>query len=313
VSLNPAAGGARILWNAALNIALLPVYSVLFFFTSLLALTRLFPARVARENIHQRWKSDSLSAWFGTSAVLFHYILLVIEDFVLWPLGALVLRDNIESRRNLFDASTQAKRNEKGVAVLSAHFGNIEVTAQAISSCLVQQVSNDLPLMALAKPSRHPAATRLLSWYRAKRKIEVIHTNRKDLVRQLLNAWKQQRAIALLIDQKPAHAGFFTPFLGAPAAFPEGGVEIALRSKCEFVCVASRRMWPGCYTFDGLWLQNVTSNEKPLPAIVIAYAQWLEELIRQSPWQWCWDYKKWSRKPALHHHTERAPEIGNPT
>jgi lauroyl/myristoyl acyltransferase len=299
VTLIPPANMARLLWNIFLNILVLPFLFLSYCLAAILALTQLFPARVARGNIRQHWNENAFTIWFGTSAVFLHYILLVIEDFFFWPLGGVVMRDNPDSGVELQTASVKAKADAKGVAVLSAHFGNIEITAQAICAHIQQQISNELPLMALAKPSRFPMATKLLSWYRAKRKIEVILTNRKDLVRVVLSAWKQQRAIAMLIDQKPAHGGLFTPFFGTTASFPEGGVEMALRTNCEFVCVVSRRIWPGFYTFEGCWLKDVHNSEQPSVSVVQGYAKWLESVIRISPWQWCWDYKKWSRKPAV--------------
>ncbi|MEN9529264.1 MAG: hypothetical protein RI932_1137 [Pseudomonadota bacterium] len=289
---------SKIALNLILNILLLPAYVVLFLLTTLLAITPLFPARIARANLRQRVQAGMIQSVFGTSAVLFHYVLILFEDFLFWPLGALVLRDNPSAHTELGAASLHAHQGGNGIALLSAHFGNIEVCADSAALTLVNQINSSRPIMALAKPSRVPLANQILNWYRARRKIEVILTNRRDLVRAMMQSFKQGRALALLVDQKPAHSGYFVRFFGKHAAFPEGGLEIALRSNAEFVCLSSRRLWPGCYTFEGCWLREERRSQQPLDAILNAYARWLESVVLKSPWQWCWDYKKWSRRPA---------------
>jgi lauroyl/myristoyl acyltransferase len=284
--------------NLLLNVLLSPVYVAFFVLTTILALTPLFPARIARANLRQRTQAGRMLSFLGTSAVLFHYVLVVLEDFVFWPLGGLIVRDNPKVRNELTDASLHAQQSGRGIALLSAHFGNIEVCADSAALTLVAQIDEDRPIIALAKPSRFAYATKILNWYRAQRKIEVILTNRKDLVRAMMHSLKQGRVLALLVDQKPAHAGYFVDFFGTPAAFPEGGLEVALRTNAEFVCLASRRLWPGCYTFEGCWLREHIRAQQPLDALLKAYARWLELVVLKSPWQWCWDYKKWSRRPT---------------
>lgn len=289
---------SKLALNLFLNIVLSPLYLILFIFTTLLAVTPLFPARVARTNLRQRIGTGAVRTLLGTSAVLFHYVLILLEDFLFWPLGALVIRDNPSVHTELSDASQHAHGNRKGVVVLSAHFGNIEVSADSAALALNNHISSSRPIIALAKPSRVALATQILNWYRKRRCIEVIFTNRKDLVRAMMQSLKQGRALALLVDQKPAHAGYFVDFFGVPAAFPEGGLEVALRSGAEFVCLSSRRLWPGYYTFEGSWLRNEIHAQDPLNALLNSYARWLESVVLKSPWQWCWDYKKWSRRPA---------------
>ncbi|NBO37975.1 hypothetical protein EBU99_05270 [bacterium] len=278
------------------NICLIPIYLFFALLAVLLALSPLFPARTARANLRTQFASDFFQTFYGTAAVLFHYFLIIIEDFVFWPLGILLIRDNPTAHSMLNAASARAKENSRGLAVLSAHFGNIEVTADALNATLVPLVSEDTPVMALAKPSSFPWATNLLSWYRKLRRIDVIWTNRKDLARAIIQNLRSGRALALLIDQKPSSAGHFQNFFNSPAAFPEGGVEIALRAQVEFVCIASRRLFPGVYTFEA---SEIRFSDEPLKMqdVIQAYALWLESVIRMSPWQWCWDYRKWSRKP----------------
>jgi len=287
----------RIAGNSLVNLLLMPIYAAGLLLCFVLALTPIFPARTARENFKNRMQLNAPARVLATTATLFHYVLILIEDFILWPLGLIVLRENSTSCQEVTTASLRAKSNSIGLTVLSAHFGNIEITAQFLNLLLQGQVTEKQLIIALAKPSRAQFITRLLGWYRGLRGIEVLWTNRKDLVKAMLSALKNGRAIALLIDQKPASQGFFVDFYGAQSAFPEGGVDIAMRSNCEFVCAASRRIWPGIYTFEGCSLQFSEDSQRRTETVVRLYARWLESVIELSPWQWCWDYRKWSRQP----------------
>lgn len=288
---------AKLAVNLFLNLALLPVYLVVFTITTLLAVSQIFPARVARHNLRNQKNAGTLLAVFGTSAVLAHYFITFIEDFVFWPLGGLIIKHNPSVQTEIMRASSYAADSQRGLAILSAHFGNIEVSADGLLLTAVRHVSQESPLIALAKPSKNKWATKFLARYRSARGIEIIQTNRKDLVRAMLQGFKQKRAIALLVDQKPARAGLFVNFFGKPAAFPEGGVEIAIKSQAEIVCFASRRVFPGFYSYEGRWLRDETRGSEPVKGIINSYAAWLESIIQKSPWQWCWDYKKWSRLP----------------
>jgi lauroyl/myristoyl acyltransferase len=288
---------AKLMLNMMLNAMLAPLYLGLFALTTLLAASHIFPARVARKNLHTQKKAGLFLAVFGTSAVLMHYVLLFIENVIFWPLGALIVRHNQPVRDDVAEASRLAAQEKRGLAILSAHFGNIEVSADGLALTVTHHINAENRVIALAKPSKSAWATRFLAWYRHKRGIEIIQTSRKDLVRAMMQGFKQQKAIALLVDQKPSHAGHFIDFFGSPAAFPEGGIEIALRSRAEMICFSSRRIWPGLYTYEGRWLRNEIHAPEPTHSVLQAYSEWLEGIIHKSPWQWCWDYKKWSRVP----------------
>ncbi|MEN9810160.1 MAG: hypothetical protein RLZZ488_1727 [Pseudomonadota bacterium] len=288
----------RIGGNLLLNAVLLPLYFLLFLLCVFIAISPLFPARTARENFRARLGLKPALRIMATAATLFHYILLLIEDFIFWPLGLVTIRDNAAARESVTKASLIAQQKNVALTVLSAHFGNIEITAQCLNSLLVSQVNRKQRLIALAKPSRWEWITNLLEWYRNLRGIEVLQTNRKDLPRAMLQALKSGRALALLVDQKPASAGFFIDFFGAQSAFPGGGVDVCARMKSEFVFVTSRRLWPGFYTFEGRHFTAHADNDLNSALILTSYARWLEAVIRISPWQWSWDYRKWSRKPA---------------
>jgi lauroyl/myristoyl acyltransferase len=288
---------ARLSANVFVNVLLLPVYLISYLLCLVISLSPVFPARTARENFKNRMHLGKSAQILATSAILFHYVLIFVEDFILWPAGLIVLKGQTQACDEVMSASLRAKEKSAGLAVLSAHFGNIEITAQYLTALLAGHISNENKLIALAKPSRSPALTNLMGWYRGLRKIEVLWTNRKDFIRVMMQSLKGGRAVALLIDQKPASQGFFTEFCGAKSAFPDGGVEIALRSGADFVCATSRRLFPGVYTFEGCSIDIQENSDRNSKNIINFYARWLETVIGRSPLQWCWDYRKWSRNP----------------
>lgn len=287
----------RVIVATALNLLLSPLYVLLLVFCFVLSVSPLFPARIARENFKTRLQLGATARVLATTATLFHYVLVAIEDFIFWPLNLITIRDNPTARKEVVNSSIDAANQKKGIIVLSAHFGNIEVTAQCLNSLLCGQVSVEKRIIALAKPGKSEWMTNALAWYRNKRGIEVLWTNRKDLVKAMLQSIKAGRAVALLVDQKPASAGHFIEFFGKQSAFPDGGIEVALRSNANFIFVTSRRIFPGFYTFEGRSLAVSEGNKLDASIVLSEYARWLERVIEISPWQWCWDYKKWSRQP----------------
>lgn len=297
VQNTPSLQFVRMAGNMLMNLLLLPVYVALLVVCFCIALTPLFPARTARENLKARLELSPIDRIFATTATLFHYVLVVIEDFIFFPLGLLTTHDPLQSFDEIQSSAAAALKNSTGLVVLSAHFGNIEVSAHCIQTRLKQTQHFDQRLFALAKPSRWAFATRILSWYRTKRGIDVLWTNRKDLVKAMMLALKSRNALALLVDQKPASGGHFINFFGAASAFPDGGIEVALRVNAEFIFFTSRRIWPGHYTYEAEHFRRSLESPPSAAEILASYVRWLEAVIRKSPWQWCWDYRKWSRQP----------------
>jgi lauroyl/myristoyl acyltransferase len=300
------------------NVALLPVYALGFLLAFVLTFLPIFPARVARQNIRERLKLGFAHTHFLTAKTFFHYFLYLIEIVVVWPLGLTQLANEAETRAWVREKIQKYRLREtgRGFVFLAPHFGSIEVVGQGIASMLQQDLGKGV--VALAQPSRAPGATFLAAWYRKRRGIETVLTSSKELLRTLAEVGLSGHTIGLLVDQKPRRGGVFIPFFGAPAAFPHRGLGVMVESGVPVLFVAAVRIFPGYFRYvyadaSNFHLSKTDQSSMVLHenvcvpmavnpvtvSLLVEFAQWLEMEIAKNPSQWCWDYRKWSRKMPL--------------
>lgn len=300
------------------------------------ALLPVSPSRVCRKNVSSRLGFTGFQAYCFTVAVYWNYVLYGVECLILWPLGAIfvsnrrtfqefldvVLYDNDAAQAA--DRRDAAPRVAVGAVFIGGHYGVIEQTASEIALYLQERGRGHL--WALAKPSPVDLLTRLIELYRQARGINVLWTRRQlQTFREISACLKRGDSIALVNDQKPAQGGVFVDFLGAPSAFPYVGLDFVQRLGTRCVACNTRRLWlPGLMRIEfaemphggnltrqirlsSLPFQPSSSHveegfEQPAPLATVrileSFAGWLGELVRVSPYQWAWDYRKWSRKPG---------------
>lgn len=306
----------RFIFLILVNVFLFEVYVVLYAFCLALSFVPIFPTRVGTKNFRERLGASFFKSRFLMSSVYMHYFFYFIEAAVLFPLR-LTQVDGVEEFCEFLKRlqAKYGKGSDEGFVVLGAHYSNIEETGGAVSDALAK-LSTNAKFVCLAKPSRVEIVTRVFDWYRSKHGIDIVWTHRKDLVRELIKNVKSGNSLGYLIDQKPAARGAFIQFIGAYAAFPIAGLEVPVRAGLPVVHVVTRRIFPGYFqlVFEEGYQQHLgvssegiaqaeylkgslTAKEEEIIGIMACYAYWLEKVIRKSPAQWSWDYKKWSRKP----------------
>lgn len=302
------------------NILLSPLYAVFWLTALLVTFLPIFPSKVGLKNLRERLQTSRLRAHVILTNVFFGYVIYFFEAAVLFPLGLCSVENENESTAVFSALKEKFHPNAKvGFACLGAHFSNIEEAGGNVARSLAEV--SDSRFVCLAKPGAISLVTKFFDWYRGLHKIDVLWTNRKDLVRAMLLTAKQGNSIGYLIDQKPAGRGIFIEFFGKFCAFPFAGLEVALKAKMPVVHVTFQRIFPGrfrCIIEEGFQphlgescdetsprfarylKEGITSSEIPTAQIMACYVRWLEETIRRAPAQWAWDYKKWSRNPPTH-------------
>lgn len=322
----------RVFALAAVTLLLAPLFVFGALCAALLVCLPLFPTRTGTRNLRARLGASWLGARWQLFGVYMHYVSYAIEAFVLSPLGLVVMGNATECQK--FFIQVQHKyglARSTGFLMAGAHYGNIEALGGAVSGLLTAEFGTEL--YVLAKPSATPFLTRFIQSYRDSRGIRALLTDRKDLVRGMLECLKKGHTLGLLIDQKPASGGLFVSFFGKPCAFPVAGLELGVKLGIPVVYITARRIWPGYFKMlfaDGsnLHLKPLSNaGELTLPSstplgntpvfaatlfdaslspkqmrvaeMVAAYVGWLEGIVRAKPTQWCWDYRKWSREPKL--------------
>jgi KDO2-lipid IV(A) lauroyltransferase len=190
-----------------------------------------------------------------------------------------------------WEAFEQALAQGKGIVVVTGHLGNWEIAGSYIAA--------HLPFHAVSRRMANPIFDAYLTRTRAKAGMQMIWDG--DAVRVSPRVLRQNHAVAFLSDQDGLGlASTFVPFFGRPAKTPRGPAVFALRLDAPMVFGVSVRQPSGRYA---LLLELVTAprtgdREVDVDALVLAFTQRLEAMIRRYPEQYFWHHRRWRRQPA---------------
>lgn len=185
----------------------------------------------------------------------------------------------------------EARALGKGIVVVTGHLGNWEIAGAYIAS--------RIPFHAVSRRMQNPIFDAYLTRTRAKGGMQMIWDG--DAVRVSPRMLRQNNAVAFLADQDGLGlASTFVPFFGRPAKTPRGPAVFALRLDAPMVFGVSVRQPSGKYA---LILESVTApktgdREADVDALVLAFTQKLEAMIRRYPEQYFWQHRRWRRQPA---------------
>ena len=301
-------GPLRFVWHLlcwALLLALAPL-------AALSAALPLNPTLVCQRNLRERLKVGWFVAYTFNVRIFLNYAVYFVETILVRSLDI----EQVENQNELTAFLKQSRQKfgaQKGFLFLSAHLSNIEAAGEALQrSCLM---SGEGRYVVLAKPADTKWIQSFLTWMRQRRGLEILWTDRKDLLREMMKVCQGGNSLGLLVDQKPSQGGIFVQFFDRWAAFPVAGPELCVRAGMIIVHVCAVRTGLGKFRMEfaegdnshlGLgqkaqmspihW-EGLAEKERKVAPIFAAFAFWLEDLIRQFPTQWFWDYRKWSRQP----------------
>jgi len=182
----------------------------------------------------------------------------------------------------------QALAAQRGLIVVTGHMGSWELAAQLVAEASQQ------PFHALAKPSKLPAFTEFLESLRTRMKTKVLWTDRKSILKDMMQVLKDGACLGFVMDQKPeGRVGPAVDFFGLKTEFVSGPAKLALRFKTPVIAVFCMREGPMSYrlcveaVLDGneVALDELAATQKMATAI--------EKVIHQYPEQWVWNYKRW--------------------
>lgn len=318
----------RLIALALLNILLLPLYGAFLLLAVLLVLVPIFPTRNGLQNLHERVGVSRIRARVILIGVYCQYAFTGVEMALFWPLGLMHVTNRHEFEDFMRKIWQKYGSDQRGVALLMGHHGHIEEMGNAMARAL-KVCGFPGQLHALAKPAAMRIGTLIMGWYRSRRSIGVLWTDRRDLLRAMLQVAKSGGSLIFVADQKPESGGVFTEFFGKHAAFPYRGPGAVISTGLPFVHGTAMRLWPGCFRIlygeganhhiaayseqspisgncdaqpSSVWTQGMDNREQQMAPVIAAFSGWMEAAIRQSLTQWCWDYRKWSRAPGNNTH-----------
>jgi len=184
-----------------------------------------------------------------------------------------------------------AYQKDKGVLVLTAHFGNWELLTiiaamTGYPTSIVVRPLDFAPLEAFFKRLRTRFGGKLIG---------------KNSMREVLGSLKQKNMIGLLMDQNVDwYEGVFVDFFGHTACTSKGLALLALKTKTPVVPLFLVREKSGFKAEIGHEVQLIKTGDmrKDIEANTKQYNNIIESIIRRYPDQWFWVHQRWKTRSS---------------
>nr|BFD31692.1 hypothetical protein GTC16762_13100 [Pigmentibacter ruber] len=312
-----------------LNILFLPLYILFGLISFLLSFLPIFPTQTAKQNLKQQLNITGIKTNILITQVYLNYLYYSVEAFFFQKLNLNICEFSDDFIYPVFYAELQEKYpalREKGIVYILSHMANVEMYSLPVIEEVMKGKHNKL--YALAQPAKLKWVNKLLSWYRVRPGMGVVMTDKSLFAQMERLIQSGQASFCMLVDQKPKNGGLFIKFFNDYAAFPTSGLRMCMNQGMVIAYAAAYRVIPGVvklkmqsgknphlkknilenyqqiYTRDEDLVpaklfdaENIKQREAQTALEMAHFTKWIEEQIREHPNQWCWDYRKWSRKP----------------
>ncbi len=188
----------------------------------------------------------------------------------------------------------EALAKQKGVVLVTGHFGNWELLAASFSA-------RGIPLTAVAARMKNP---RVNDWIRDLRErfgMELIRSG-KASGRRALKALKAGRVLLLLIDQNARRNGAFIRFFDILASTRTGAATLAQRTGSPIIPCRIDRKECGHHTIivhKPLSAPPRGGGEEAVLEKMQEISTILEGWIREDPSGWFWPHRRFKTRPPL--------------
>jgi Kdo2-lipid IVA lauroyltransferase/acyltransferase len=182
----------------------------------------------------------------------------------------------------------EALAKQKGVIVLSGHFGNWEYLAAAVA-----QIGP--PMYAVFKEQKNLLVDAIIKKYRMDLGLRPLKV-KGGAARGIIHVLRSKAKVLILFDQDAGGKGKFVNFLGRPASTTKGPAQIAIKHKIPAVMALSLRSKKG-----GIKVilekfpdpEKFSNDEAGIIKFIEEYNKTLEKYIRKYPEQWFWMHRRW--------------------
>ena len=179
----------------------------------------------------------------------------------------------------------------KGVILLTAHFGNWEISSLAASM-------NGYTMSVFAREQKYEKLNNLLNEFRQSTGCKVITKgfSVKDIIKTLNN----NGIVGMLSDQDAGANGVFVNFFNRPASTAQGAVAFSSKTGAAILPSFIWRVGTDKHTArvgEQFELVNTGNKKEDMKQNLQRAAGILEGYIRKFPEQWLWSHKRWKSTP----------------
>jgi Kdo2-lipid IVA lauroyltransferase/acyltransferase len=190
-----------------------------------------------------------------------------------------------------FEIFEQLIQRNKGLILISGHFGNFEWTP------IILGIKGYF-YTAIAKRQRNPYVNKFITESREFFGGKIIFV--KKALKEGLNVLRKKKLLLLVGDQDARKKGVFVDFLGIPSSTAVGTAVFHLRTGAPILFIALIRKSYAHFEvfFEEIKApENLKYSEESIIEITQIHTRVLEKWIRKYPEQWFWMHRRWKSKP----------------
>jgi KDO2-lipid IV(A) lauroyltransferase len=181
---------------------------------------------------------------------------------------------------------------EKGVIMLTAHYGNFEILGYVLATL-------GFPTASVARPLDNPYLSDWVYGVRERQGQSII--NKKGATLEVTDVLNRGGAVGFVADQNAGSKGLFVDFFGRKASTYKSIGLLAMEYQVPVVIGYARRV-KDQFKFqagvqDIIRPEDWRDQDDPLRYITQRYTKAIEDFIRVDPGQYWWVHRRWKSRP----------------
>lgn len=183
-------------------------------------------------------------------------------------------------------------RRDKGIIMLSGHYGNFEVLGYVLATLGFQTTS-------IARPLDNPYVNEWIMGIREKKGQKII--SKKGATDEVTQVLDNGGAVGFIADQNAGPKGIFVDFFGRKASTFKSIGLLAMQYKVPVVVGCARRI-NDRFRFrveaqDIIYPADWENESDPLRYITQRFTKGIEDFVLKDPAQYFWMHRRWKSRP----------------
>jgi KDO2-lipid IV(A) lauroyltransferase len=193
---------------------------------------------------------------------------------------------------NFRDTLDLMVRGERGLIMLTGHYGNWEVLGYVLATL-------GFPTTSIARPLDNPHVSEYVFGVREKNGQRIIA--KKGATTEVTEVLDRKGAVGFIADQNAGSKGLFVDFFGRKASTYKSIGLLAMEYDVPVVIGYARRLNDRFHfrvgVQDVIYPADWKSQDDPLRYITQRYTKGIEDFVRADPGQYLWVHRRWKTRP----------------
>ncbi|MFT5447990.1 MAG: KDO2-lipid IV(A) lauroyltransferase [Gammaproteobacteria bacterium] len=225
-----------------------------------------------------------------------HFMLVLLETFK----STFMLTPQMWRERTTVDIPQDVQQvlddSQQGLILASAHLGNWEVAAHAVSQMK--------PVTGITRVMNNPFVERLIQKYKPRDGFTLTPKNDANNSR-LINVLKRGEILAVMVDQSAGRRGMMVDFFDHPASTHTSAALLHLVTGAPLCFGYCTRAGPMSFHVTATPLIRVKptgDKQRDVRFILEQLNRHIEAAIRKAPEQYNWAHRRWREKTPISSH-----------